>query len=166
MVLGWGTGKAQRESNSTMVAVNIAESIAVVAWPDGFLDLDRGIMPGEEVVSPLLTIGVKANSLWGIEISCDLPDGRMKEYDQELGAYVPDGSLVTHPMEWSAASSSGPWEPLSVAPSSIVANQTPTGDSGEEVKFYLRFVADYGDRPLPPGLDYRIVVQYTAGLNF
>ena len=163
-----GCGRVQagpEESNSTTVAVSIAPSIAVVAWPDSFLAMASDVVPGKEVTSSALAVSVKANSPWGIEISCDLPDGRMKEFDRGVGAYVSNAALLTHPLQWSL-SPSGPWQAVSSIPSSIVASQPPTDNNGESVEFYLRLVADYGDRPLEEGRDYRILLRYTAGLTY
>ncbi|HHV94333.1 MAG TPA: hypothetical protein GXX47_07345 [Firmicutes bacterium] len=168
MLLAVGVGVVEagtQASNSTTIAVNIAESIAVVSWPDAFIDLTRNAVPGQEITSPALAIKVKANSLWGIEISSDLPNGRMREFDLATGAYVSDGASLTHPLQWST-SPTGPWHDLSSTPSSIVSSQPPTGDAGKDVVFYLRLRPDYGDKPLAAGRDYRIVLQYTAGLNY
>lgn len=166
LVFSWGAVQAgERESSSTTVAVNIAPSIAVVAWPEGLVSLADSVVPGEMAKSLPLAIAVKANSLWGIEISCDLPDGRMKEFDLGTGAYVPDGSVLTQPLKWSL-SPSGPWQPLSPDTSTIVSGQSPTDDSGRTVEFYLSFTADYGDRPLEAERDYRITLLYTAGLHY
>ena len=168
LVLGFGAVRPawaeQKASNITTVAVNIAESIAVVAWPESLLNL-RDAIPGEPVTSSPLTIAVKANSPWGIEISCDLPDGKMREFDRGAAAYVSDGSTLTNPIEWST-SRSGPWQALSTDESTMVSGQPPTGNQGKEVQFYLRLATDYGDRPLEDGRDYRIIVRYTAGLSF
>ena len=169
LVFGIGMARSaeagQQASNSTTVAVNIAESIAVVAWPESLVNLASNAIPGETVISSPLKISVKANSPWGIEISCDLPDGKMKEFDRGVGAYVSDGSILTHPLEWSS-SPSGPWLALSSENSAIVSSQPPTGDQGKDVQFYLCFSPDYSDQPLEEGRDYRIVLRYTAGLNF
>ncbi|NMB26312.1 MAG: hypothetical protein GX986_12360 [Firmicutes bacterium] len=163
--LGLGSVEASGYKNETTVAVNIAESIAVVAWPDGFLNLATNAMPGDVIISPPLSLTVKANSTWGVEISCDVADGRMQEFDPGLGAYVPDGRVVTEPLEWST-SPSGPWQPLSTSPRPLVATQAATGDGGAEVGFYLRFAASYGDMPAKMGREYRITMHYTAGLSY
>lgn len=160
-----GNVEASSHKNQTTVAVNIAESIAVVAWPEGFLNLASLAMPGDVIISPPLSLTVKANSTWGVEISCDVADGRMQEFDPGLGAYIPDGRVVTQPLEWST-SPSGPWQPLSTAPRSLVASQAATGDSGAKVAFYVRFAASYGDLPAEIGREYRMTLHYTAGLNY
>ncbi|NLA58679.1 MAG: hypothetical protein GX855_07250 [Firmicutes bacterium] len=162
------TGKVQaatQETNMTTVAVNIAESIAVVSWPEGYIDLARNAVPGEETISPALVVKVKANSPWGIEISSDLATGRMREYDLGTGTYLSDGASLTHPLQW-ATSPGGPWTDLSSTPSSIVSSQPPTGEAGKEVLFYLRLLPDYGDKPLGAGREYRILLRYTVGLNY
>ena len=166
VVFAWGTVQVMAgETNSTTVAVSIAPSIAVVAWPEGFLIMDTDVVPGQEVMSSVLEISVKANSSWGIQISGDSPDGRMREFDLGTGSYVSSGALLTHPLQWALYPSES-WQALSSTPSSIVAGQPPTDNNGETVRFRLRFVADYGDRPLEEGRDYRVTLQYTAGLNF
>ena len=160
-----GTAQASCQENRTTVAVNIAESIAVVTWPDAFLNLASNVTPGEVIISPPLGLVVKANSTWGVEISCDLVDGRMQEFDVGMDAYVPDGRVVSQPLQWST-SGSGPWHPLSTSPSSLVAGQAATGDGGADVQFYLRFAASYGDLPVAVGREYRLTLHYTAGLSY
>ena len=168
ILLALGLGEAQagtQETNVTTVAVNIAESIAVVAWPDVYVDLTRNAVPGQEIVSPGLVVTVKANSPWGIEVSTNMPDGRMREFDLGTGVYVADGASLTNPLQWST-SPDGPWQDLSSTPSFIVSSQPPTGNNGKDVQFYLRLLPDYGDKPLAEGRDYRILLLYTAGLNY
>jgi len=165
LLLVLGAGEAQGRESSTTVAVNIQESIAVVSWPQEFLNLGGGLVPGGEVTSPELILTVKANSPWGIAISCDLPNGRMQEFDEVTGAYVPDGRILTNPLQWSVGKN-GPWQALSSSGSSLAASQPPTGDAGQEVRFFLRYEASYSDLPVGPGRDYRMTLHYTAGLSY
>ena len=164
-ILGGMVVHASPGEHQTTVAVNIAESISVVAWPGEYLMLASGAMPGEVIVSPEQRFTVKANSTWGIEISCDVEQGRLREYDPGTNQYVMEGHVLENPLEW-ALSPGGPWQALSTAPQPLIATAGATGAEGQDVGFFLRFTSSYGDHPLGGGRDYRITLQYTAGLHY
>lgn len=155
----------QTASNTTTVAANIAESIAVTQWPESLLNLAGEVVPGQSVVSGPLVIQVKSNATWGLKISSDLPDGRMKEFDSSTAAYVSNGLVLSTPLQWST-DVAGPWQDLSSTEASVVAGQPPTGDSGTSVTIYVRLQAGYDDLPLSTGHEYRILLRYTAGVNY
>ena len=166
LTLGFGEALAGSQQTDTItVAVTIAESIEMVPWPGGLLQLSAAAVPDQAVISPPVSLKVRANAPWGLEIRSNMSDGRMKEFDKTAAAYVSGGAMLTNPLQWST-SPGGPWNDLSGDASSIVSSQPPSGKDGKDGVFYLRLEPDYEDLPLPEGRDYRIMLQYTAGLSY
>ena len=155
---------AKTDIGTTTVKFNIAEAIEVVSWPAPEFTLSTTAVPGVPVVSGWLYVSVKSNASWGLQISSDDEEGRLREYDPGMGAYVMLGRR-TSPLEW-AADLSGPWSHVSSTPTTMFTNQPPTGEDGATVGFLLRVVPSFDDEPLPPGREYRIVLTYTAGVGF
>ncbi len=154
---------ATTDSGTTTVSFNIAEAIEVTSWPAATFSLADGAAPGVAVVSEGLSITVRSNSLWGIQISSDSGDGYLREYSDVEG-FIPDGHTVG-PVEW-ATSADGLWTPITSVPTPIFADQPPTGEAGASVGFLLRVTPTYDHQPLPEGREYRIVLVYTAGVGF
>ncbi len=158
--LAWA---ATTDSGTTTVSFNIAEAIEVTSWPAATFSLADGAAPGVAVVSGELSIRVRSNSEWGIQVSAE-SDGLLREYDHTLASYVADGHTVG-PVEW-ATSADGLWTPITSVPTPIFADQPPTGEAGASVGFLLRVTPTYDHQPLPEGREYRIVLVYTAGVGF
>ena|GEM_PF-2149693 len=154
---------ASVETGQTTVTFSIAEAIEVVSWPPAVLSLGNDAIPGVPVVSDSLTITVKSNTEWGLQVAPDSPTGHLREFDTQIGAYDDLGARVG-PLEW-AVSLEGPWNELG-SRTTMFSRQPPTGEEGTTLTFFLRVTPDFDATALPPGREYRIVLTYTAGVGY
>ena len=159
-----GAWAATTDVGTTTVSFNIAEAIEVTSWPAAAFTLSETAVPGVPVVSQTLSIVVRSNAAWGLQISSDESLGMLREYDRSLGGYVVGGQMLG-PLEW-ATNVNGPWTPVSSTPTNMFTNLPPTGEQGATVGFVLRVTPSFDDQPLSAGRVYRIVLTYTAGVGF
>lgn len=157
-----GALAATQQTGMTEVMFNIAPALEVIAWPDPAVTLDEA-PPGAETMSHL-SIVVKSNSSWGVQISSDSDDGMMREYDLSLGNYVL-GGYRTGPVEF-AEGREGPWFQVSRTPAALFTGQSPTGEAGRSLDFWIRVIPDFNATELADGRTYRIVLTYTAGVGY
>lgn len=158
-----GVAGAQAASHTTTVSFTLLEAIEVLAWPSAGVPMVAG--PDEEAISGPFVFLVRANAPWGIRVRTDADDGRMREYDPNAAAYVPQGHVLSRSVEWSTTPN-GPWYTTTAADVPVVSGRGPTGAQPAAVEFYLRQVTTYDDVTLPTGREYRIVLTYTAGLGY
>lgn len=152
------------ESGSTTVSFNIAEAIEVTAWPSATFTLAEASIPGVAVVSDVMSVTVRANAPWGLQVSSDTDGGMLREWDAGTASYVAGGAM-SGPVMW-ATNVNGPWTPVAPIPSTMFTGMPPTGVAGQSVGFVLRVTPTFDDQPLPAGREYRIVLMYTAGVGF
>lgn len=154
---------ATSQSGTTEVMFNIAPALEVVMWPGANLTL-IDTPPGVASVSSQMRIAVKSNTSWGVQITSDSANGKMREYDMSTGKYVVDGS-ETGPVEF-ATDPQGPWTPISSSPTKIFSGQPPTGETGAALGFWIRVTPNFDALELAYGRTYRIVLTYTAGVGY
>lgn len=167
LTVPWGmlpVHAATTDSGTTTVSFNIAEAIEVTAWPAATFSLADAGAPGVSVVSDVMTVSVRSNTSWGLQVHSDTDEGMMREFDSGTSTYVAGGVSVG-PVEW-ATNANGPWTPLSSVPAAMFADQPTTGEGGANAGFLLRVTPSFDDEPLPEGREYRIVLVYTAGVGF
>ncbi|WP_205696264.1 hypothetical protein [Conexibacter sp. SYSU D00693] len=115
------------------------------------------------------TVNVKSNAAWGVKVSSDLADGRMKEWTG--AAYVSSSpKVLTHALTWRLSSLGGAaqgtsFAALSSTAAAVTTSQAITGDSGTDVGVTYRQVASFAD-PSAGGNDYRIAVTYDAAQGY
>lgn len=151
------------KSSSTTVSFTVMPAIEVLEWPTATFSMSGG--PGNPVVMGPMEFRVRANAQWGLTFYSDVDGGRMREFDQTTGSYVDTGRSLTHSLEW-ALSPDGPWSPVTDIEMFMVSGKAPTGASGEIVQLYLRQPTTFDDVSLPVGREYRIVLTYTAMLDY
>lgn len=161
----WVSQAATSQTNSTSLTLNIGEAIEVVSWPDASLELHGSAVPGSEVVSDALRFLVRCNGEWVVEVRSDEPNGKLRQYDPGTKSYVTDGKTSQRALEWSP-SPEGPWDPVGASGSSIGTRKPPTGTSGTEVTFFLRYCPGFDDVRLSEGHLYRTVLTYTASVGY
>lgn len=159
-----GVLAATVDSSTTEVTFRIAPALEVVSWPSSSFVLADDGTPGIASVSNPLTITLKANTNWRLQIASDTTGGMLREYDPQLGSYV-FGGIEIGPVEW-AADVGGPWTPLGNVPAAVFLDEPATGEDGVTRSFYLRVTPDFDARPLPNGRVYRLVLTYTAGVGY
>jgi hypothetical protein len=153
-------------SHTTDVYMNIAEVIEVLQWPTEIYTLSDGAIPGVPIVSQILTIKVRSNTIWGITIASDQDNGFLREYDNTGAFYIGDGKTTTSPLEWSV-SPVGPWLSLSSTPTALITGEGPTGDTGKEISFYFRFTPSFDDEKLSgESRTYKVSITYTVGVGY
>jgi hypothetical protein len=109
------------------------------------------------------TVNVMSNQTWGVEISSDLADGRMMEWDGL--AYDATSPLTfTNPLEWRFSSLDGVAQGTSYAALSstgalVTGSQPITPDGGTDVGTRYQQVVSYGDVSAGSN-DYRLLVNY------
>jgi hypothetical protein len=117
------------------------------------------------------TINVKSNQTWGVKISSDLSDGRMKEWNPTLGIYVAvSPKLMTNPLNWRLSSLGGVSQSTSFAALSstealVTGSQPVTGDAGTNVGVTYKQLVSYADVNAGAN-DYRVQVNYNASQGF
>lgn len=130
---------------------------------------------GTTTTSAEQLITVSANQSWGIRISSDLADGRMKEWDGSAYDTSSPRSL-TEPLAWGRSSLAGAvqtpsWTALSSTPATVVAGRPATSCvlgslcGVESVGVKYRLTSRFADRRAAPN-QYRILVTYDAQLGF
>lgn len=149
---------------STNVSLNVAEAIEVT-WPEQEIVLDSAAIPQVAIIYGPLTITVHCNTIWGVRIASDNLSGKMQQFSTQTGSYIDGGFLLANPVEW-GTTFSGPWIDLTSSPVAAYSTMPSTGDSGSSVDLYLRVIPSYDDKVLSAGEDYRIVVNYTAGVGY
>ena len=132
------------------------------AWGD--------LVPGPSGnTSAAQSLTVKSNALWGVQVSTDLSDGRMKEFNGS--AYVAvTPKILTNPLQWRLSVLGGvaqgtSFAALSSTPASATSSQGITGDSGTALGFLLHQVASYADQRVSPNL-YRVQLTYDAAQGY
>ncbi len=116
------------------------------------------------------TTNVKSNQTWGLKVSSDLTDGKMKEWAG--AAYVtvsPD--ILTNALTWRLSSLGGVAQSTSYAGLSstealVTGSQPITSDSGTNVGTKYKQVVSYADEAVGALNDYRIQVNYNASQGF
>ncbi len=157
---------ATSQTATSSVSVNIAPAIEVVSWPPSAFTLSSAATPGTPVVSQPLNFTVKSNASWGIQVQSDSSDGRLREFDTGLGAYVMNGKTTNNSLQW-GLTDSGPWTNLSSSPVPLFTAQSATGEAGASVAFLVRFTPTFSDQPLTTtGHEYRIQLTYTAAVGY
>lgn len=129
----------------------------------------ESLSPGANTSSEQNTT-VKSNATWGVKISSDLADGRMKE--ALAGTYVAlTPKVLASPLEWrlstlgGAAQGSTTFAALSSTEALITGTRPATSDSGTGVGVTYRQPVSYSD--VNAGLsDYKIVVNYSVAQGF
>ncbi|HYF24886.1 MAG TPA: hypothetical protein VD931_04020 [Baekduia sp.] len=115
------------------------------------------------------TVTVKSNALWGVDVSTDLADGRMKEWDGS--AYVvASPKTLGNALQWRLATLGGvaqgtTFGAISSTPAEVVSNHAVTGDSGVTLGFLLKQVVSYSDVRVAPNA-YRIQLSYDAAQGY
>lgn len=143
-------------------------------WPGGSVALGT-VNAGTTTISPEQLITVSANQSWGIRISSDLANGRMREWTGSAYA-TPTPRTLSQPLQWARSTLAGvpqtpSWASLSSTPAAVVSGRGATGCvlgalCGVEttgVKF--RLTTGFSDRRAAPN-SYRILVTYDASLGF
>jgi hypothetical protein len=117
------------------------------------------------------TLNVKSNQTWGVKVSSDLSDGRMKEWNSTLLTYVPlNAKVMTNALNWRLSSLGGVGQSTSFAALSstealVTGSQPVTSDSGTAVGLSYKQVVSYADVNAGAN-DYRIQVNYDASQGF
>jgi len=115
------------------------------------------------------TINVKSNAAWGVKISSDLTDGRMKEWNGS--AYVSSSpKILTNALTWRLSSLGGSAQGTSFAAISstqapVTTTQPITGDSGTDVGVTYKQVISFADANAGTN-DYRLAVTYDAAQGY
>lgn len=147
-------------SGQTVISVRIAPSIEVDMWPSPLISLAAAI-PQRPVVSSALTLRVRANAAWGVQLSTDHPGGLLRPWNGSC--YVPDGKPLSLPLEW-GTSPAGPWTPFTGTAAAWLTNQPATGDQPAERTFYVRFTPTFAD--MAGETEYRVGVTMAAGVGY
>lgn len=137
------------------------------------LDLDTPLA-GSTTTSDEQAISVSSNDSWGLQISSDLGDGRMAEFDGSV--YVTGGRVLSDPLRWSLSSIDTTSYALSFAalsstPASVVSGRAATscvallGCGSETVRVRFAQTLRFSDRRVAP-MKYRIKVTYVAQHGF
>lgn len=172
-LVGWvawalvGGGVAQAmPSSTTFITANVGPALEVVQWPSTEFQLGENMVPGDPVVTSALVFHVRSNASWGVRISSDNSEGKLREYETAGKFFVADGKTTLHSLEWST-DVGGPFTPLSSTPATLHGAQAPTGEIGRTVGFVLRFEPSFDDKPLTePTRRYAITLTYTAGVGY
>src|SRR5690606_20606981 len=67
------------DTGTTTVSFNIAEAIEVTGWPSAAFSLSDAGVPGAPTVSDVMSISVRSNTTWGLQVSSDNDGGLMRE---------------------------------------------------------------------------------------
>lgn len=158
------SGTATVLTRTTTVTALIQPTIEVALWPDESVELQADTL---ETVwkSAEQCFVVKANVPWGIVVTTDSPNGRLREYDLIQDLYPSDGLLTVYPLQLHVAET-GSVLTLSSMATNLVSDSGPTGDVAKDIAFYYTFMPSYQDTPLPPERIYRIEVQFTVGSGY
>lgn len=129
---------------------------------------------GTTTISGEQTISISSNLSYGVKVSADLADGRMKEWTG--AAYAASPKVMATALDVARTSYNGTtyspsWQALSSTPFLLGTNLGPTGCligllCGEHalgVKYRLR--PSFQDRRVSPN-SYRVLVTYTADHAF
>jgi hypothetical protein len=115
------------------------------------------------------TVNVKSNAAWGLKVSTDLVDGRMKEWTG--AAYVSSSpKILANALTWRMSTLGGSAQGTSFAAASstaalVTGSQPITGDSGTDVGITYKQVASFSDANAGSN-DYRIAVTFDAAQGY
>lgn len=148
------------------VTADVANTITATfpgayAWGD--------LTPGVTSTSAEQAITVKSNAQWGVKISSDLADGRMKEWSG--AAYVAvSPKVLTNPLTWKLSSlggvaQGGGFSALSSTAALVTGSQAATDDTGVAVGVTYAQDASFADRNAGSN-DYRVLLTYDASQGF
>jgi hypothetical protein len=148
-------------------AVACLEATFPAGYVWGALDAgNSGNVSGEQVIT------VTSTAPWGIRISSDLDDGRMKEWTGS--AYVASAPRVLgNPLTWGltqigSTPQTPDYQPLSSTPASVVSGVASTCSAtcgSTEIGVRYRQVVGYGDVSAGTN-DYRLQVSFEAAQGF
>lgn len=150
-------------THQTVITFNIEPTIEVISWPSAHLELTQGVVPGQPVVFEPLSMTVRSNAPWYVNVRTDSKDGTFRIYNPSTESYL-TGTPEVGPIEI-GLSSDGPWSVLSSNSHEIIANEA-TGENPEVVEFFLRVTPSFDDLPLVETRVYRVELIYTAGVSF
>lgn len=139
-----------------------------VTWPSGSVAF--GTVPaGTTTTSAVQTLGVSANTSWGIRVSADRTGGRPTEWNGS--SYVSTSpKVMANPLQW-ARDGTSTYTDLSTTATSVLTGQSATSCvlglacGSVNVGLRLRLRTSYSDRRASPN-NYRLLVTYDARTGF
>ena len=157
---------ATTASGDSSVTADVADTLeATFPGAYGWGNLSAGTNESTEQV-----VNVKSNKSWGLKISSDLSDGKMKEWNS-LDLYLLGGKTLTNPLNWrltslAGAAQSSTYAAISSTEALVTGGQPATSDTGTNVGVKYKQVVSFSDPPLGATNDYRIQAKYDASQGF
>lgn len=156
---------ASAVTGTQSVTADVANTLAATfpsayAWGD--------LAAGATHTSTSQGVTVWSNAPWGVQVSSDLADGRMKEWDGS--AYVASAKILTNALQWRLATLGGvaqgtSYAAVSSTPATATTVQPLTGDSGVALGVLLRQAVSYADERVSPR-SYRLQLTYDAAQGY
>ena len=158
---------ATSDSGSSSVTADVANTLQAT-FPSDYAwgTLNAGTSGN---TSAEQTVTVYSNATWGVKVSSDLANGKMKEWTGI--AYVPVlPKVLTNALNWKFSSLAGvaqgsSFNPIDSTATLVAGSQAVTSDSGVAVGVTYKQVISYAD--VAAGVnDYRILATYQASQGF
>ncbi len=158
---------ATTASGTSSVTADVANTLEA-SFPTAYAwgSLNAGSSGNESAEQ---TLNVKSNQTWGVKISSDLTDGKMKEWTGS--AYVTTSpKILANALSWRLSSiggtpQSGTYAALSSTEALAAGTQAITSDSGTNLGVKYKQVVSYGDVAAGTN-DYRLEASYNVQQGF
>lgn len=159
---------ATTASGTSSVTADVANTLEA-SFPSAYAwgSLNAGSAGNESTEQ---TLNVKSNQTWGVKISSDLTDGKMKEWTGS--AYVTTSpKILTNALNWRLSSLGGTaqsttYAALSSTEALATGSQAITSDSGTNVGVKYKQVVSYADVAAGVTNDYRLLSSYNVSQGF
>jgi hypothetical protein len=117
------------------------------------------------------SVTVKSNASWGLKISTDLADGRMKEWNSTTGYVLVSPKVLTNALTYKLSALGGEaqssaFAALSSTAALLTGSQGNTPDAGVAAGVTFKQVLSFADERAGSSNDYRVVVTYDAAQGY